>query len=248
VDDDLKSAELIRVQLEAEGFIVIHASSAEEAFDLAVHHRPALITLDILLPDMDGWELLARLKSIPDMQRIPVVIMSIVADPHKGFSLGAAAVLQKPITRAELYETLADLGLVPTTAEQSLKVLIVDDDPKAVELIAVRLTDVASSVLRSYGGAEAIDLALKERPDVIVLDLMMPDVNGFEVVEELQRHPSTQAIPIIVVTAKQLTDGDRSQLRGFVVAIMEKALFNSDAFLAELRRAMAGHPLPRHGA
>ena len=209
VDDDMKSAELIRAQLEAEGFTVVHALSAEDAFELAVRRPPALITLDIMLPNMDGWDFLARLKDVPELQRIPVVIISIVADPQKGFSLGAAAVMQKPISRLELYESLVDLGLVPVDSGNSLTVLVVDDDPKAVELIAVRLIDVASTVLRSYGGADAIDVALKERPDVIVLDLMMPDVNGFDVVEALCRHREARAIPIIVVTAKQLT-GRRS--------------------------------------
>ena len=139
VEDDFKSAELIRVQLEAEGFTVLHAASAEAALVLAVQQPLSLITLDIMLPNMDGWEFLSRLKQVPDLRRIPVVIISIVADRNKGFSLGAAAVMQKPISRQELYESLVDLGLFPLSQGQTLKVLVVDDDPKAVELIAVRI-------------------------------------------------------------------------------------------------------------
>ena len=113
VEDDFKSADLIRVQLEAEGFTVLHAASAEAALVLAVQQPLSLITLDIMLPNMDGWEFLSRIKQVPALRRIPVVIISIVADRNKGFALGAAAVMQKPISRQELYESLVDLGLFP---------------------------------------------------------------------------------------------------------------------------------------
>jgi PAS domain S-box-containing protein len=240
VEDDVKSADLIRVQLEAEGFTVLHAASAEAALALVVQQPLALITLDIMLPNMDGWEFLGRLKQMPDLRRIPVVIISIVADRNKGFSLGAAAVMQKPISRQELYESLVDLGLFPLGHRQTLKVLVVDDDPNAVELIAVRILGLASTVLRAFGGQEAIRVAQQELPDLIVLDLMMPDVNGFDVVEALKERPDTARIPILVVTARQVTSEDRARLNGDVAAIMEKAAFDRDRFTTEVRRAMSG--------
>jgi len=240
VEDDFKSADLIRVQLEAEGFKVLHAASAEAALVLAVQQPLSLITMDIMLPNMDGWEFLSRLKQVPELRRIPVVIISIVADRNKGFSLGAAAVMQKPISRQELYESLVDLGLFPVSHGRALKVLIVDDDPKAVELIAVRVLGLASSVLRAYGGREAIDIARHELPDLIVLDLMMPETSGFDVVEALQLRPDTARIPILVVTAKQVTAEDRDRLNGYVSTIVEKAEFDRDRFVAEIRRAIAG--------
>jgi len=243
VEDDFKSADLIRVQLEAEGFTVLHAASAEAALALAVQQPLALITLDIMLPNMDGWEFLGRLKQIPELGRIPVVIISIVADRNKGFSLGAAAVMQKPISRQELYESLVDLGLFPVSRGRTLKVLIVDDDPKAVELIAVRVMGMAGTVLRAYGGQEAIDAARLELPDLIVLDLMMPDINGFDVVEALKGRPDTARIPILVVTARNITADDRARLNRYVTAIMEKAAFDRDRFTAEIRRAMSGRSL-----
>jgi CheY-like chemotaxis protein len=113
VEDDAKSADLIRMQLEAEGFTVLHTASAEAALAIAVQQPVSLITLDIMLPNMEGWDFLGRLKQVPALSRIPVVIISIVADRNKGFALGAAAVMQKPISRQELYESLVDLGLVP---------------------------------------------------------------------------------------------------------------------------------------
>jgi CheY-like chemotaxis protein len=240
VEDDVKSADLIRVQLEAEGFTVLHAVSAEVALALAVQQPLSLITLDIMLPNMDGWEFLARIKQITELRRIPVVIISIVADRNKGFSLGAAAVMQKPISRQELYESLVDLGLFPLGDTRKLKVLVVDDDPNAVELIAARIPGLANTVLRAYGGREAIDLARQELPDLIILDLLMPDVNGFDVVEALRVRPDTARIPIVVVTAKPITPEDREQLNGYVSTIMEKAAFDRDRFTADVRRAMAG--------
>jgi CheY-like chemotaxis protein len=240
VEDDYKSADLIRVQLEAEGFTVLHAPTGEIALELAAKHPLGLITLDLRLPGMDGWEFLSQMKLKPSLKHIPVVIVSIVSDPVRGFALGAAAVLQKPISRHEFYEALVGLGLFPVADGQSLKILVVDDDPKAVELIAVRLLSMASTVLRAYGGREAIDAARRERPDLIVLDLMMPDVTGFDVVSVLQEDPATADIPILVVTAKKITDDDRQRLNGYVTAIMEKATFDRDRFIAEVRRAMAG--------
>src|SRR6202042_2318232 len=125
-----------------------HAASAEAALVLALQQPVSLITLDILLPNMAGWELLSRLKQVPDPQRVPVVIISIVADTNKGASLGAAAVMQKPISRQQLSDALEDLGLFPLSQGRTVKVLIVDDDPNAVELIAVGILGRAGTVLR----------------------------------------------------------------------------------------------------
>jgi PAS domain S-box-containing protein len=240
VEDDVKSAELIRLQLEAEGFTVLHAASAEAALLLAVQQPLSLITLDILLPNMDGWELLGRIKQVPELVRVPVVIISIVADRNRGFALGAAAILQKPVSRQELSESLVDLGLLSLRQGQTLTVLVIDDDPEAVELIAVRILGLANTVLRAYGGREGIAAARQALPDVIVLDLMMPEVNGFDVVEALRERPDTARIPILVVTAKQITTDDRAKLNGLVTTIMEKTEFSRDRFAAEVRRAVSG--------
>jgi PAS domain S-box-containing protein len=240
VEDDFKAAELIRVQLEAQGFKVLHAASAEAALVLAIQQPLALITLDIMLPNMDGWEFLSRIKQVPELRGVPVVILSIVADSNKGLSLGAAAVMQKPISRMELYDALVGVGLFPQPGGKPLTVLIVDDEPKAVEIIALRVTGMAGNILRAYGGREAIEIARRELPDVIVLDLMMPEVNGFEVVAALNERPETADIPVLVVTAKQITADDRSRLTRSVATIMDKAGFDSGMFTSEVRRALAG--------
>jgi PAS domain S-box-containing protein len=243
VEDDFKAAELIRVQLEAEGFKVLHAASAEAALVLAIQQPLSLITLDILLPNMDGWDFLERIKQVPELRSIPVVILSTVADATKGFLLGAAAVMQKPISRMELYEALVGLRLFPQPKGKNLTILVVDDDPKAVELIALRVTGMAGNVLRAYGGREAIEIARRELPDVIVLDLMMSDVNGFDVVAALNERPETASIPVLVVTAKHITAEDRAKLTRYITTTMEKAGFDSDLFKSEVRRALSGRRL-----
>jgi CheY-like chemotaxis protein len=149
---------------------------------------------------------------LPELRRIPIVIVSIVADTNRGTVLGAAAVMQKPISRQELHEALVDLGLFPLASGDSLRVLVVDDDPKAVELMAAGIAGMANTVLRAYGGREAIDTARRERPDVILLDLLMPEVNGFDVVAALNGEADTARIPILVVTAKTVTAEDREKL------------------------------------
>jgi CheY-like chemotaxis protein len=240
IEHDLKSAELIRMQLEAEGFHVVQAASADEALAIARRQPLALITLDIMLPGADGWEFLSRIKRLPELRRIPVVIVSIVADPARGFSLGAAAVMQKPMSRQQLYDALVDIGLFPLPRGRMLKVLVVDDDRAAVELVAVRLLDVAGTVLRAYGGREGIEMALAEQPDVIILDLLMPGVSGFDVVAALNERRDAARIPILIVTAKEITPEDRARLTGVVTAIMEKAGLDADRFTTEVRRAMSG--------
>jgi CheY-like chemotaxis protein len=144
------------------------------------------------------------------------------------------------MSRQELYDSLSELGLLPVLEGKRLTVLVVDDDPKAVELMAVRVLSMSGIVLRAYGGREAIDTARRELPDAIILDLMMPEVTGFEVVTALNERAETAGIPIIVVTSKEITPEDRVRLNGYVAAIMNKSAFDSDRLTTEVRRAMAG--------
>ena len=138
------------------------------------------------------------------------------------------------------FATLGELGLLARAPTEALCVLVVDDDPNAVELIAVRLEGVATRVTRAFGGRDAIAAVQADRPDLIVLDLMMPDMNGFEVIEALNADPASAGIPIIVVTAKRITVVDRERLRRSVTAIMEKGQFNREHLTREVRRAMSG--------
>ena len=239
VESNYKSADVIRVQLEAEGFKVFHAATAEAAMTIAERVPLAVITFDIMMPGVDGWTFINRLRELPATKLVPVVIISILADRTKGFALGAAAVMQSPVSRQELSDCLVELGLSPVSEERPIKVLIVDDDPKALEIVAVRIQGLANTVLRAYGGREAIAIAKRELPDLIVLDLLMPDVNGFEVVAALNENAATAHIPIVVVTASDINEDDRKRLNGFVTTIMGKAGFDGKRFMGEVRRAMA---------
>jgi CheY-like chemotaxis protein len=243
VEDDDQAADLIRLLLEAEGFTVLRAASAEAALLLAPQQTLSLITLDLQLPGIDGWEFLEQIRESSTLARVPVVIISALAYSNMVLTHGAAAILQKPISRAQLKASLDSLGLHPAE-ERTHTVLVVDDDPKAVEVIAAFLPVPAYAVVRAYGGSEAITLAQRLRPDLILLDLMMPEVNGFDVVEALQRNTDTARIPILVVTAKQITAQDRAALNsdpGKVIHIVEKAGFDNARFIAEVRRALLLH-------
>jgi PAS domain S-box-containing protein len=245
VEDDDLAADLIRLLLEAEGFEVLRAESAESALLLAPQHELALITLDVKLPGLDGWEFLGRIRHDPALARVPVVVIAGDVQGHLALTSGASAVLQKPITRGQLRHSLDQLGL-QEGAQRTRTVLVVDDDPKAVELIATYLPAPAYSVMRAYGGAEAIALARAVPPDLILLDLMMPEVNGIDVVQALQQDPATAGIPILVVTAKQITANDRALLTSEQtggIQIVNKAGFDRDSFLGEVRRALAPQPI-----
>ncbi len=240
VEDDDPSADLVRILLESEGFTVLRAASAEAALLLAPQQALSLITLDIGLPGINGWEFLQRIRENNGLAHVPVVIVSGQDTGDMALADGAAAVLQKPVSRAQLRTALANLGLHPAR-ENTHTVLVADDDPKAVEVIAAFLPAPAYAVVRAYGGAEAIALARRLRPDLILLDLMMPEVNGFDVAETLQREPQTAHIPILIVTAKHITAAERAALDGHAgkaVHVFPKAGFNRAGFIAEVRRAL----------
>lgn len=238
VETNPGSAELIRLQLEAERFVVLHAQSAEEALEIARREQLALVTLDVLMRDVDGWAFLEDLKRIPGVAAVPVIIVSILPDRTRGFALGAAAVMQSPVSRQELYDTLVALGLARGAGDGMIRVLIADDDPKAVELTEVRIRGMAREVFRGYNGREAVEIATREIPDLIVLDLMMPEMDGFEVVESLNANPKTAGIAVVVVTAVNPTAEERQRLQGFVKAVIGKGAFDSQHFMSEVRAAM----------
>ena len=235
VEDDDEAAALMGLQLQAEGFDVRTVTSAEAALALSGTLRPDLITVDILLPGMDGWDFIARLRDLPAWADVPVVVVSVMADHRRGFSLGASLVLQKPVSRQALARGLNRIGLAP---DGESTVLVIDDDPHAIEIIATHLRQSGHVVLRAPGGAEGIELARRFRPDLIALDLEMPEVNGFDVVDALSGHPGTSGIPIVVVTARQLTPAMRKRLNGHIHDIVDKAGFDSGRFVAEVRRAI----------
>jgi CheY-like chemotaxis protein len=239
IEDDPRAASLVRVQLEAEGFRVEVVHSGERGLEKAAALQPRAIVLDVLLPDLDGWNTLTQLKEREATRHIPVVIVSITDEPRRGFALGAAQVLVKPVTQDDLLGALAAIGLLGAPPPGERRVLVVDDDPKAVTMVCKHLQAAGFAPLAAFGGQEAIDLARRDKPDAVVLDLMMPHVSGFDVVEQLASREDTVDIPVLVLTAKLITAQDREQLRGRVQRILEKAAFQPTTLLAEVQRALA---------
>lgn len=240
VEDDYKSAALIRIQLEAEGFKVLHAASAEEGLLLAGEMTLSLITLDIMLPGMDGWDFLSQVKQLPGLLHVPVVIVSIVGDKNQGMALGAAAVMQKPLSRERLYESLVQIGLLPGAIGQRIKVLIVDDDPQEIESMALGDLSLEVTILEAYTVEDAVEVARRELPDLIVLGLMMPNLNAFDLMKALEEREDTAGIPVLVVTSDQISAEDQAKLVQYAASVVDKTEFDHDRFTTEVRRAISG--------
>ncbi|MDJ0378759.1 response regulator [Cryobacterium sp. PH31-L1] len=246
IEDDAKGAEVLRLLLEAEGFRVIVATSGEEGLAIAPHQHLSLITLDIRLPGMDGWGFLIRLHEFSDLAAVPIVIIAGDTDISLALTHGAAAVLEKPISRAALQQSLNVLGLSPD-ALRTRRVLVADDDPETVDVIARFLIRPEYAVERAFTKNEAIEMAQRLHPDLVLLNLMMEGFSGYQVVLALQSDESTEHIPVLVVTGKQLTkqelaavDSDPSQ----PVRVLGTKDFNRSAFMAEVKRALtSGDPL-----
>jgi CheY-like chemotaxis protein len=237
IEDDDGAAELITAALRREGYQTMRAATAEEGLVRAAKRKPDLITLDIFLPAMNGWDLMNHLNADPRLADTPVVIISVAPDHDRAVALGARRVLVKPLRGPELKEALAGI-MDPGPGLDGHRVLVVDDNVKAVEVLGLALENEGFTVLRAYGGAEAIKVAQRSHPDLVILDLLMPGVSGFEVAREMRSSPDTRGIPIVVVTAKDLSVEDRERLDGEVVQILAKATYSGGELVAEVRRAL----------
>ncbi|HJW84619.1 MAG TPA: response regulator, partial [Anaerolineae bacterium] len=235
IDDDPGVITLYRRYLEKRGYQVIGLTDASRAVEEVKRLRPFAVTLDVLMPNRDGWAVLAELKSAPETSRIPIVVCSIIEDESKGFALGAADYLVKPITEAELLRALERVDHRSPTQT----VLVIDDEPDAVRLVR-RMLEARSGfrVLEASGGAHGIASVQADRPDVVLLDLMMPGVDGFSVLENIKTGSLTRNIPVIVITAKELTNEDRARLDGKVTALLNKGGLDPEHLLAEIASAL----------
>ena len=236
VEDDPQASELISLYLSEEDYAVAHAFDGEQAIQMARELRPDAITLDIELPKKGGWEVLAELKSLPETKDIPVAIVSIVENRPFGLNLGAIEYFVKPLNKEQFIEGMR--GVVAKTGREaeSMTVLVVDDEPQTVELLTHALQAQGFAVLQAYGGQQAIDLAIEKHPDMIILDLMMPEVSGLDVVRHLRAHSEAMDIPVLIFTAKDLTEEDRQKLESHVQAIALKSGSGKEDLLRELER------------
>jgi K+-sensing histidine kinase KdpD/DNA-binding response OmpR family regulator len=236
VDDDEGVIMLFRRYLSKQGYQIIGLTDSTVAVEKAQQIKPFAITLDVMMPEKDGWQVIQELKSNPETRDIPVIMCSIVADQDHGVSLGASDYLIKPIMEQEL---IAALERLDRKDQDHHRVLIVDDQSEDRSLLRRMIeSQDGYEVMEAAGGQEAIDLVEKVRPSIIILDLMMPDVNGFAVLESVKANKATRSIPIIVVTAKTLTQEERNVLNKGVQSLLQKGLFGQEELLADVSAAL----------
>ena len=233
VDDDPTVHDLLSQLLTREGYAVALAATGVEGLNLVRELKPAAIILDIKLPDLDGWTVLSALKGNPDLADIPVIVLTIVDDRARGYALGAAEYLVKPIDRTRLR------AMLEKYCGRQGQILLVEDDETTRETTRDLVVRHGFTVVEAANGREALDRLAEGLPDLILLDLLMPEMDGFEFLDEVRRGPTWRAIPVIVLTAKDLTEEDRQRLNGRATRIIQKAGQSREQLVAELRRAIA---------
>jgi CheY-like chemotaxis protein len=249
IDDEQVVHALLERELAARGYRVVHAGGGREGLRLARAVRPDAITLDVIMPEFDGWAVLRELKADPELRAIPVVLVTILGDREMGYALGAADYLIKPIDTEALLRVLGRFR----TAEGRAEVVVVDDDPATRDVLRRTLSREGWTVVEAEDGYGA--LALLERPTpppaVIVLDLMMPGMDGFQVLEAIRRREAWRDVPVVVVTAKDLTRDELVWLRTNAEEVFHKGSYNRRELIAVVHDliarglSVAGAPPPQ---
>jgi len=233
VEDDPGAAELLVAYL-GDTFDVEVATSGAEALERASRRPPAVVCLDIGLPgDLSGWNVLSRLKSDSRTAHVPVIVCTGANGHRRAAALGAADFLTKPFTREALMETISNL-----LPERGGDVLVVDDDATLRKLVGVTLAAQGHGIREAADGEEALGAIAESRPDVIVLDLVMPKLDGFAVLERLQASPELRTIPVLVLTARTLSESERQLLRTRAISLLEKSDYSPEELRALVSRAI----------
>ena len=229
IDDDPTVHEILHQFLAQEGFAMLPAGNGVDGLSLVRECRPNAVILDVLMPQLDGWTVLAALKGDPELQDIPVIMLTIVDDRSRAYALGAADYLVKPIDRKRLRKVLNErLG-------SRGNVLVIEDNPDDRRVTRELLRKRGFAVLEAAHGREALECMSAQLPDLILLDLLMPEMDGFEFIEQMHSHEDWRSIPIIVVTAKDLNRRERRCLQGRVRRVVSKGTRSRDQILAELK-------------
>jgi signal transduction histidine kinase/CheY-like chemotaxis protein/PAS domain-containing protein len=235
VDDEQATRDLLDGELSNAGYDVLHAAGGREGLKLAKEARPDVITLDIIMPDLDGWSVLKAIKADPEMCDIPVILVTIMRDRDLGFALGAADYITKPLDREVLLRVLGRHA----RAHGRAQVLVVDDDPKTRDMLRRTLQKAGWTVCEAANGCEAIEALERSNPALILLDLMMPEMDGFEVLERLQGDETWRHVPVIIVTAKDLTREDIVRLNGRVAKVVQKGAYQRRDLVRDIHAMIA---------
>ena len=238
VEDDLASANLMKRFLELEGYHTVIVRNGDDVLSEAKKIRPLAITLDIMLPGKDGWDVLHELKSDRVTQSIPVFIVSVMDNKDRAYSLHADDYFVKPIDRKQILNRIGSLRKRNGAKNPIRRILVVDDDDNALYLTSSFLEKEGFIVRKARDGGKAVEMIRSEKPDLVILDLLMPHVSGFEVMELMRKDPELQEVPVIILTAKELTAEDREQMSGQVKKFMQKASYTIYDLLYEIKRVV----------
>ncbi|MEQ8676627.1 MAG: ammonium transporter [Aggregatilineales bacterium] len=241
IDDDPAVRELVARSLAKEGFNIEFAVDGEEGFRKAKELKPDAITLDVMMQGMDGWSVLSLLKDDPELASIPVVMITIVDNKNRGFALGASGYLTKPVDRQQLIGLISQFRTNRADSASTGQALIVEDDPDTRDMLSRTLEKDGWWVDAAENGLVGLEFIRSEIPDIILLDLMMPEMDGFQFVAELQNNPDWKSIPIIVITAKDLTAEDRERLNGYVQDVLAKHTYSREELLDEINNIVNNH-------
>jgi signal transduction histidine kinase/CheY-like chemotaxis protein len=237
VEDDPHAYELISTALASAGFLAMRARHGDEALRLAKEWQPIAVTLDLVLPGVDGWEVLKRLKADDATRNLPVVVISMVDSRELGIALGADDYFVKPVDRERLLDRLR--AIATSARNEKPRLLVIDDDAALHTLLDEDLSPLGFAVDRAYSGEEGLRAAENAIPDVIILDLMMPNMSGFEVADSLKENPRTANIPILVFTSKEISHDDRALLHTKVAGMVQKGRATPEQLVREIRRVTA---------
>jgi len=240
IDDDPVQRDLLNRFLTGEGFIVHTSSNGEDGIRQARRLRPVAITLDVMMPGMDGWTVLATLKADPELHDIPVIMLTMMDDKNRGYALGAANYLTKPTNRGDLAKILKKYSCT----NPPCPVLLVEDDALSRQMMRSTLEKAGWAVTEAENGAVALDRVAENRPTLIFLDLMMPEMDGFEFAAELHKRDEWRSIPIVVLTAKDLTPEERDRLNGNVHTVLDKGKCSQPELMRQVRDLIAGWAAP----
>ncbi|MBL51975.1 MAG: hypothetical protein CMG57_08475 [Candidatus Marinimicrobia bacterium] len=230
IDDDANAQDMMKKFLEKQDYLIIQARNGDEGLQLAAKHKPDLITLDVMMPEMDGWEVLAALQANDVTKNIPVIMLTMADEPDIGYSLGATDYLTKPVDWERLSEILKNHEI----ESGSQSILIVEDDETTRDMLKKSLENNEYKVRTANNGKEGLEKVRQGKPGLVLLDLMMPEMDGFEFSERLRENKEWLDIPVVVITAKDLTKEDHARLKGNVETIMQKGSYSKKELMTEV--------------